>query len=86
MSTNKGDPDLFKKVITGDADFFLFTKLKAPLRGKRFSAIEEMKKKFKPRFKSVSRIGNKRWHTCIICEGDYFKEEMINKYILLEKN
>ena len=45
-------------------DFFLFRKLKTPMKGKLFATIEEIKEKSIPKsdtkkrvFKSVSRIG-----------------------------
>ena len=50
------------------ADFFLFPKVKTPLRGMRFATIEEIKGKSKQEllaipqkahFRSVSRIGKK---------------------------
>ena len=43
--TFNDNPDLLKNVTTGDADFFHFTKLKAPIKGKRFTTIEEIKEK-----------------------------------------
>ena len=43
--TFNDDLDLLKNIATGDADFFLFTKLKASIKAKRFTTIEEIKDK-----------------------------------------
>ena len=63
------------------ADILLFQKLKTTMKGNHFATIEEIKEKSKQkllavqtaRFRSVSRIGKKRWHKCSISEGACFK-------------
>ena len=63
------------------ADFFLFLKLKTPMKGKRFATIEEIKKNRnrscwryqKTLFRSVSRIAKTHWLKCILSEGGYFE-------------
>ena len=47
LTTFNDDPDLLKKVITGDESFFLFPKLKTLMKGKRFATKEEIKEKLK---------------------------------------
>ena len=39
----------------GPADFFLFPKLKAPLKGKHFAMIEELKEKSKQELLAVTK-------------------------------
>ena len=56
------------------ADFFLFPKLKAPMKGKCFATIEEIKKSKQElmmmmSFRSVFKIGKTRRHKCIISDG-----------------
>ena len=61
----------------GPADFFVFTKLKTPMRGKRFVTIEEIKEKSKQELLAILKSAfqkcfedwKKHWHTCIISEG-----------------
>ena len=65
------------------ADFFLFSKLKTPMKGKSFATIEEIKEKSKQKVLAILKIAfqkcfedlKKRWHECIISEGDYFEGE-----------
>ena len=56
-------------------------KLKTPMKGMRVATIEEIEEKWKQELlaipKSVSRIGKKCWHKCIISEGGYFEEDKI---------
>ena len=65
------------------AEFFLFPKLKTPMKGKRFAMIEKIKEKSKQEplaimlFRSVSRIEKKCWHMCIISEASYFEGDKI---------
>ena len=67
------------------ADFFLFPKLKTPMKGKRFAAIEEIKEKSKQELLAIPKSAfqkcfedwKKRWHKCIISEGDYFEGNKI---------
>ena len=61
------------------ADFFLFLKLKLPLRGTRFQSIEYIKKNSRRELKSIPENAFKkcfddwiiRWHKCIISGGAY---------------
>lgn len=67
------------------ADFFLFPKLKTPMKGKRFATIEEIKEKSKQELLAIPKSAfqkcfedwKKRWHKCIISEGDYFEGDKI---------
>ena len=55
---------------------FLFPK---PMKGMRFTTIEEIKEKSKQellamwRFQKCFADWKKCWHKCIICEGGYFE-------------
>ena len=59
------------------ADFWLFPKLKTPMKGKRYATIEEIKEKSnqqllaipKSMFQKFFEDRKKRWHKCIISEG-----------------
>ena len=59
------------------ADFFLFPKLKAPIKGKRFATIEEIKAKSQQKplavpknaFQKCFENCRKCWHKCIIAGG-----------------
>ena len=63
------------------ADFFFFPKLKTPLKGKRFSTIEEIKEKSiqellaipKSAFQKYFEDWKKCWHKFIISEGSYLQ-------------
>lgn len=67
-------------------DFFLFPRLKLPLRGHRFESIEAIKENSLRELKAIPEIDyhkcfddwKKRWHKCIISEGDYFEGDTIN--------
>ena len=58
------------------ADFFLFPKLKTPMKGKRFATIEEIKGKLKEEllvipktmFQKCFEDWNKSWHNYIVSE------------------
>ena len=62
------------------ADFFLFPKLKTPIKGNDFAMIEKIKEKSKQKLLAIPKSEfqqcfenwNKRWHMCIIFEGSYF--------------
>ena len=64
-------------------DFWLFPKLKRPLRGHRFDTIEEIQGETKKVLKAFPEIEfnmcfddwKKRWHKCIISGGDYFERD-----------
>ena len=67
------------------AEFFLFPKLKTPMKGKRFVTIEEIKEKLsqelvaipKNAFQNCFEDWKKCWRKYIISEGDYFEEDKI---------
>lgn len=68
------------------ADFFLFPKLKLPLRGTRFQSIADIKENSRRVLKSIPENAFQkcfddwiiRWHKCIISEGAYFEGDTIN--------
>ena len=63
------------------ADFFLFPKLKLPLRGTRFQSIEDIKENSWQELRSIPENAFEkcfddwiiRWHKCIISGGAYFE-------------
>ena len=65
------------------ADFFLFPKLKLPLRGTRFQSTEDIKEDSRRELKSSPENAFKkcfdgwiiRWHKCIISGGAYFEDD-----------
>ena len=67
-------------------DFWLFPKLKRPLRGHRFDTIQEIQAELKKALKAIPEIEfnkcfdhwKKRWHKCIISGGDYFEGDEID--------
>ncbi|EGI60189.1 FLJ37770-like protein [Acromyrmex echinatior] len=85
-----------KNIITGDetppyspdlaSDFWLFSKLKRPLRGHRFETIEEIKEKTTSELRAIPTDDyaacfenwKKRWHSCIATGGDYFEGDDTN--------
>ena len=68
------------------ADFFLFPKLKLPLRSTRFQSIKDIKENSRLELKSIPENTFKicfddwiiRWHKCIISGGAYFNGDKIN--------
>ena len=67
-------------------DFFLFPRLKRPMKGRRFATIEEMKteslrelkvQKAKSAYQKCFEDWKKRWHKCLISAGDYFEGDSI---------
>ena len=67
-------------------DFWLFSKLKRPLRGHRFDSIEEIKTESLKALKAIPKEDfakcfddwKIRWHKCIAVEGDYFEGDEID--------
>ena len=67
-------------------DFWLFPKLKRPLRGHRFESIEEIQRESLRALKAIPgndflacfEAWKKRWHKCIVSEGDYFEGDQID--------
>ncbi|UYV78553.1 hypothetical protein LAZ67_16001984 [Cordylochernes scorpioides] len=66
-------------------DFFLFPKLKRPMKGRRYATLdkiktaskEELKKILKNDFLKCYEDWKNRWHKCIISHGDYFEGDKI---------
>ena len=67
-------------------DFFLFVRLKKPLRGTRCSTRDEVMEKSKmtlmaiPQtdYKKCSQDWIKRWHKCVTVDGEYFEGDNID--------
>lgn len=67
-------------------DFFLFNRVKKPLRGTRFSSREEVIEKSqkalmdipKTEYKKCFEDWIKRWHKCVAVGGDYFEGDNID--------
>ena len=67
-------------------DFFVFPKIKRVLKGRHFTAIDDIKSASLNQIKAIPKIEfekrfedwKKRWHKCIISNGDYFKGDNIN--------
>ncbi|KZC03764.1 hypothetical protein WN55_04220 [Dufourea novaeangliae] len=67
-------------------DFFLFPKLKLPLRERRFESIEAIKENSLKELKATPQSAYeqcmkdwvKRWHSCIALDGAYFEGDKIN--------
>ncbi|KAG5317509.1 MOS1T transposase, partial [Acromyrmex heyeri] len=67
-------------------DFFLFPKLKRPMKGRRYATIEEIKTASKEELNKITKNEflkcfedwKKRWHKCIISDGDYFEGDKIH--------
>ena len=67
-------------------DFFLFPKIKRTLKGRRFTDIDDIKSASLKELKALPKIEfkkcfedwKKRWHKCIISNGDYFEGDNIN--------
>lgn len=67
-------------------DFFLFSKLKFPLRGMRFESIDDIKTNATRELKAIPETAyqkcfaewKKRWHMCIASNGCYFEGDKIN--------
>ncbi|UYV83543.1 TTC21B [Cordylochernes scorpioides] len=68
-------------------DFFLFPKLKRPMKGRCYATLdeikttskEELKKIFKNDFLKCFEDWKTRWHKCIISHGDYFEGDKIEE-------
>ena len=71
---------------TAPCDFFLFLKIKRTLKGRRFTAIDDIKSASLKELKAIPNVEfekcfedwKKRWHKCIISNGDYFDADNIN--------
>ncbi|UYV69131.1 hypothetical protein LAZ67_6002522 [Cordylochernes scorpioides] len=66
-------------------DFFLFPKLKRPMKGQRYATLDEIKTASKEELKKILKNDflkcfedrKNRWHKCIISNGDYFEGDKI---------
>ncbi|UYV73814.1 hypothetical protein LAZ67_11000993 [Cordylochernes scorpioides] len=66
-------------------DFFLFPKLKRPMKGRRYATLDEIKTASKEELKKILKNDflkcfedwKNRWHNCIISHGDYFEGDKI---------
>ena len=66
-------------------DFFLFPRLKRRMKEWRFATIQEIKTESLRKLKDIPKSAyqkcfedwRKRWHKCIISEGDYFEGDNI---------
>ncbi|UYV64676.1 hypothetical protein LAZ67_3001635 [Cordylochernes scorpioides] len=66
-------------------DFFLFPKLKRPMKGRCYATLDEIKTASKEELKKILKNDflkcfedwKNRWHKCIISHGDYFEENKI---------
>lgn len=58
-------------------DFFLFPKLKRPMRGRRFATIEEIKTASLEKLKAIPKSAYQK--------GDYFEGDRIIKYVSRKK-
>ncbi|UYV79043.1 hypothetical protein LAZ67_17000846 [Cordylochernes scorpioides] len=66
-------------------DFFLFPKLKRPMKGRRYATLDEIKTASKEELKKILKSDflkcfedwKNRWHKCIISHGDYFEGDKI---------
>jgi len=67
-------------------DFFLFPKLKLPLRGTRFESIQDIKENSLRELKAIPEYAYKkcmddwivRWKKCTASNGAYFEGDKIN--------
>ncbi|UYV74742.1 hypothetical protein LAZ67_12000763 [Cordylochernes scorpioides] len=66
-------------------DFFLFPKLKRPMKGRCYATLDEIKTASKEELKKIRKNDflkcfedwKNRWHKCIISHGDYFEGDKI---------
>lgn len=66
-------------------DFFLFDRVKKPLRGTRFNSRKEVMEKSKTALMAIPTIEFqkcfeswiKRWHKCVAVDGEYFEGDNI---------
>ena len=62
-------------------DFFLFSRMKGQMKGKRFAGVSEVKKKTLEVLNNISteefqkylQPWEQRWHKCIESKGEYFE-------------
>jgi hypothetical protein len=64
-------------------DFWLFVKLKLPLKGRRFQTANEIKENATRQLMAIPKKGfsdcfekwKKRWDKCVRSQGEYFEED-----------
>ena len=69
----------------GESSNHYFPRLKRPMKGQRFATIEKMKTESLRELKDIPKSAyqkcfedwKKRWHKCIISQGDYFEGDNI---------
>ncbi|UYV76619.1 hypothetical protein LAZ67_14001482 [Cordylochernes scorpioides] len=74
-------------------DFFLFPKLKRPMKGRRYATLDEIKTASKEELKKILKNDflkcfedwKNRWHKCIISHGDYFEGDKIGEPLICTK-
>ncbi|UYV84061.1 hypothetical protein LAZ67_X001029 [Cordylochernes scorpioides] len=71
-------------------DFFLFPKLKRPMKGRRYAMLDEIKTASKEELKNIFFFKyflmcfedwKNRWHKCIISHGDYLEGDKIEVFL-----
>ncbi|UYV83711.1 hypothetical protein LAZ67_23002247 [Cordylochernes scorpioides] len=76
-------------LICPPCDFFLFPKLKRPMKGRRYATLDEIKTASKEELKNIFKNDflkcfedwKNRWHKCIISHGDYFEGDKIAAWL-----
>ncbi|UYV78297.1 hypothetical protein LAZ67_16000889 [Cordylochernes scorpioides] len=71
-------------------DFFMFPKLKRPMKGQRYATLDEIKTTSKEELKNIFKNDflkcfedwKNRWHKCIISHGDYFEGNKIVNHLI----
>ncbi|UYV61851.1 hypothetical protein LAZ67_1006854, partial [Cordylochernes scorpioides] len=77
--------------ISGPCDFFLFPKLKRPVKARRYATLDEIKTASKEELKNILKNNflkcfedwKNRWHQFIISHGDYFEGDKIGIHLLI---
>ena len=80
LTTFNDDPDLLKKVITGDELWVYAYDIETKVQSSRFAPIERIKEKFKQEVLAIPKSAfqkcfedwKKHWHKCITSKGGYF--------------
>ena len=85
LTTFNDNPDLHKKVITGDKSWANGYNIESKAQSYRFAKIEEIKEKSKQEllaipknpFQKCYEDWKRHWYKCIISEGGYFVGDKI---------
>ena len=75
-----------KRPNLAPCDFFLFGRLKKPLRGTRYSTRDEVMEQSKMALMAIPQTDYrkcfedsiKRWHKCVAVDGEYFEGDNID--------